>query len=147
MKTGTEMNKNTEAYVLDTSAWLTLIEDENGADAVQQILENAVKGEVDVFVSFVSFMEVYYITLQEHEKAEAQLRIELMTSLPILRIESSMSLGILAAEIKAFHKLSVADAWIAALAKERCAILVHKDPEYEQLENYVRTLKLPYKSS
>jgi len=58
-----------------------------------------------------------------------------------------MSLGILAAEIKAFHKLSVADAWIAALAKERCAILVHKDPEYEQLENYVRTLKLPYKSS
>jgi predicted nucleic acid-binding protein len=82
-----------------------------------------------------------------NKNAEAQLRIELMTSLPVLRIESSMSLGILAAEIKAFHKLSVADAWIAALAKERSAILVHKDPEYEQLENYIQTLKLPFKSS
>ena len=33
------MNKAASAYVLDTSAWLTLIEDEAGADAVQDILE------------------------------------------------------------------------------------------------------------
>ena len=35
------MNDNLEAYVLDTSAWLTLIEDENGADVVQKILEKS----------------------------------------------------------------------------------------------------------
>jgi predicted nucleic acid-binding protein len=140
------MNDNLEAYVLDTSAWLTLIEDENGADVVQNILEKSREGGVTVFVSFITFMEVYYITLQEHGTAEAQERVRLMTSLPIHRIESSQALGILAAEIKALHKLSVADAWIAALAKEQYAILVHKDPEYEQIEDFVQTLKLPYKS-
>jgi uncharacterized protein len=140
------MNDNPEVYVLDTSAWLTLIEDENGADVVQNILEKSREGGVTVFVSFITFMEVYYITLQERGTAEAQERVGLMTSLPILRIESSQALGILAAEIKALHKLSVADAWIAALAKEQRAILVHKDPEYEQIEDFVQTLKLPYKS-
>jgi len=141
------MNDNIEAYVLDTSAWLTLIEDENGADVVQQILEKSREGGITVFVSFITFMEVYYITLQEHGTDEAQERVKLMTSLPILRIESSQTLSILAAEIKALNKLSVADAWIAALAKEQCAILVHKDPEYEQIEAFVQTLKLPYKST
>lgn len=32
------MNKAISIYVLDTSAWLTLIEDESGADSVQQLL-------------------------------------------------------------------------------------------------------------
>jgi hypothetical protein len=40
------MNDNLEAYVLDTSAWLTLIEDENGADVVQNILEKSREGGV-----------------------------------------------------------------------------------------------------
>ena len=53
-----------EKYVFDTSAWLTLIEDELGADTVQKILEKTESGEEQVFVSFMSLMEVYYITLQ-----------------------------------------------------------------------------------
>jgi len=52
----------------------------------------------------------------------------------------------LAAELKAAHRLSVADAWIAALAEERGATPVHKDPEFEQVEAVVKVLKLPYKS-
>jgi len=48
-------------------------------------------------------------------------------------------------ELKAAYRLSVADAWIAALAKERGATLVHKDPEFEQVEAVLEVLKLPYK--
>jgi predicted nucleic acid-binding protein len=55
------MGQATALYVLDTSAWLTLIEDEAGADTVQALLEKARAGEVVVLVSFMSFMEVYYI--------------------------------------------------------------------------------------
>lgn len=51
-----------------------------------------------------------------------------------------------AAELKAKYRLSAADAWIAALAKENNAILVHKDPEYEQIQNEVQLLNLPYKT-
>lgn len=52
------MRQAGDMYVLDTSAWLTLIEDESGADQVQELLEKARAGEVVVLVSFMSFMEV-----------------------------------------------------------------------------------------
>jgi len=139
------MREDVQIYVLDSSAWLALIEDEEGADFVQQILEKAKSGEVDILVSFMSFMEVTYITLQERDLGEADERVNLMAALPITRVESNSSLGILAAELKAQYRISVADAWIAALAKERNATLVHKDPEFEQLEGVIQALKLPYK--
>lgn len=69
-----------------------------------------------------------------------------MNSMPILRVDSSETLGILASQFKASYRLSVADAWIAALAKEKNAILAHKDPEFEQAETEIKVLKLPYKT-
>ena len=53
------------------TAWLTLIEDEAGADLVEGLLEKANEGSVESFVSFMSFI------------AGAQTRISLMVSLPI----------------------------------------------------------------
>ena len=38
------MNENKTAYVFDTSAWFTLIEDEAGADVVESLLEKANAG-------------------------------------------------------------------------------------------------------
>jgi predicted nucleic acid-binding protein len=139
------MSEAVDVYVLDTSAWFTLIEDEAGADVVQELLEKARAGEVVVLVSFMSFMEVYYITLQERDRGEARARVDLMAALPVLRVDSTEVLGILAGGLKARYHLSVADAWIAALAEERDATLVHKDPEFEQIETGIKVLKLPYK--
>lgn len=76
-------------YVFDTSAWLTLIEDEAGADTVQEILEKTRSGEGEIFVSFMSFMELFYITLQEREITEAETRLHLIESLPVIRVEST----------------------------------------------------------
>ena len=69
-----------------------------------------------------------------------------MAALPVLRVESSVQLSQRAGKLKAAHRLSVADAWIAALAAEQDATLVHKDPEFEQVEATIRVLKLPYKA-
>jgi ribonuclease VapC len=140
------MSEAIDIYVLHTSAWLTLIEDEAGADHVHALLEQARVGEIVVLVSFMSYMEVYYITLQERDESEAQTRLDLMAASPGLRVDSTAALGLLAGELKARHRLSVADAWIAALARERKAILVHKDPEFEPLEATLKVLKLPYKA-
>ena len=139
------MSEPLRVYVLDTSAWLTLIEDEAGADMVQQLIEKAQAGEVVLLTSFMSYMEVYYITLQECDAEEARIRIDLLASLPALRVESSQAMGIVAAEIKAHHRLSVADAWIAALSKVQGATLVHKDPEFEQIGSLLPMLSLPFK--
>ena len=139
------MNKKTGKYVLDTSAWLTLIEDEEGADEVQKIIEESIEDKSEIYVSFMTYMEIYYITLQEQDEKEAQSRIELISGLPVFKIESSENVGNIAAQFKAKNRISVADAWIAALAETEKAILVHKDPEFDQLNNSVQLQRLPYK--
>jgi len=50
---------NAKRYVLDTSAILTLIEDESGADRVQTILR-----EGQVWLLWVVLLEATYITRQ-----------------------------------------------------------------------------------
>jgi hypothetical protein len=45
------MSEARDLYVLDTSAWLTLIEDEAGADRIEALLEQARAGEIVVLVS------------------------------------------------------------------------------------------------
>lgn len=139
------MNKKTGKYVLDTSAWLTLIEDEEGADEVQKIIEESIEDKSEIYVSFMTYMEIYYITLQEQDEKEARSRIELISGLPVFKIESSENVGNIAAQFKAKNRISVADAWIAALAETEKAILVHKDPEFDQLNNSVQLQRLPYK--
>lgn len=74
------MSEARDLYVLDTSAWLTLIEDEAGADRIEALLEQARAGEIVVLVSFMSFMEVYYLTMQERDRNEAQARVDLMAT-------------------------------------------------------------------
>ena len=53
------MAENNSSYVLDTSAILTLFENESGADIVERILTQANRGETTIFVSFMSFMECF----------------------------------------------------------------------------------------
>ena len=54
-----------ERYLLDTSAVLTLTDQEDGSEKVEELLDRATGGEVEVEICAVSLMEVYYITLQE----------------------------------------------------------------------------------
>ena len=136
---------NQRNYVLDTSAIFAFTKDEDGAYKVEEILRLAISGKAKIFVSFATFMEIYYITFQERDERSAQALFLSIKSLPIERIESSERLTIIAGEIKALYRLSVADAFVAATAVEKNAILVHKDPELEGLGKTVRTLQLPYK--
>ena len=93
----------------------------------------------------MSFMEIAYITIHEKGMEEADERVRLLGKTPSTRVESSVRLASMAARFKANHGMSVADAWIAALTQDRAATLVHKDPEYEQIESVIDTLRLPYK--
>ncbi len=140
-----DQNGEDKKYVLDSSAFLTFFEDEKGAEIVQELLERAKKFEIDIFVCFATFVEIFYITFRKQGQEEARKRVKLMSRLAITRIESSKELGLIAGRLKATHKLSFADAWIAATAVLYDSTLVHKDPEFEQLEDEIKALKLPYK--
>ena len=134
-----------EPFVLDTSALLCLKENEPGASEVEAILREHGKKEA-VFISFMSVMELAYILEQEQGETAAHQGILQLKQLPVQIVESDEPLGLAAARIKAGHKLSVADAWIAATAERLGAALVHKDPEFEPLAKLIRMKALPWKS-
>lgn len=135
------------SYVFDTSAIFVYTESGEGSDRVENILTLASKGRCEIFISFISLMEIYYVSWQNKGEDIAKESVVLVKSLPIQIVESNERLILSAGRIKANHKLSVADAIVAATAIERSAVLVHKDPELEAVSKYVKTLSLPYKST
>lgn len=134
-----------ETFVLDTSALLCLKENEPGAAEVEAILRQHGKKEM-VFISFMSVMELAYILDQEQGEMASHQGILQLKQLPLRIVESDEPLGLAAARIKAGHKLSVADAWIAATAERLGATLVHKDPEFAPLAKLIRLRALPLKT-
>jgi predicted nucleic acid-binding protein len=120
-------------YLLDTSALLTLRDNESGADRVAEILAMAQRGEARVMGCFVSLMEVSSRVWKDEGEAEGRLAYAQCLSLPVEWVHESRELLEQAAAIKAQYPLSLADAWIAACARLRGAQLVHKDPELQGL--------------
>jgi len=132
---------NRDVYLLDTSALLTFIEDEEGAEEVERILRTG-----RILLPFVVLLEVYYITLRGRGEEVAGKRYAFLKSLEAeLLWDVSEPLLLTAGKFKGKYKLSLADAIIAAFAKDKGAILVHKDPEYEALGSEIKQLALPYK--
>lgn len=127
--------------VLDTSAILTLIEDEPGAARVQEILEQGT-----AVIPWVVLLEAYYISYQERGQDEADLRYALMKRLPVTFDDVLDEPRLLTAgRLKASHRLSLADAIIAAVTMANAGTLVHKDPEYAVIDDQVRQEMLPFK--
>jgi predicted nucleic acid-binding protein len=133
---------NLEEYVLDTSAILTLMEDENGADRVAELLH-----EKKIWLPWLVLLEATYITRQEQGEAEATRRYALLKQLPAEIVWTGDEGTLLkAAQFKADYPISLADALIAAFADQKAAVLVHKDPEFELLDDLIPLEALPYKA-
>lgn len=134
-------DRGNKPYLFDTSALLTLIEDEAGAERVEDLLRRE-----RTILPFVVGLEVYYITRRERTQDEADRRLALIRQLPVMWVDRVSDVVLVAAgNLKSRHRLSLADALIAAFAIDAGAILVHKDPEYEELDSVVEQERLPYK--
>lgn len=131
-------------YLLDTSALLTLRDNEAGADQVAEILYAAQQGKAQCYGCFMSLMEVLYRVWKDENEQEGRLAYQQCLSLPIDWVHEHVRLLEKAAEIKACLAVSLADAWIAATAILQGAVLVHKDPEFVALN--CQQLPLPFKA-
>jgi predicted nucleic acid-binding protein len=131
-------------YLLDSSALLALHDDENGADQVAEILYRASRKQAHCFACFMTVMEIFYRVWKDEGEREGRLAYHQVQALPLTWIHEDRILLEKAAEIKARHQISLADAWIAASAILQDAVLVHKDPEFEALD--CDQLQLPYNS-
>ena len=122
-------------WLLDTSALLALRDNEAGAERVAALLRSAISGQGQVLACFMSRMEVLYRVWKDEDERRARLADAQLQSLPLVWVAATDRLLAQAAELKACHALSLADAWIAAAARQEGAVLVHKDPEFQAISS------------
>jgi predicted nucleic acid-binding protein len=130
------------APVLDSYALLAFLRGEPGEEMVTALLERAGERDQSLHMTEANYAEVKYITVRKDGAARwAEIARELR-ALPIEFHSIDRTLADIAADIKGRHKLSLADAFAAALAKERKAELVTGDPEFATIEKEIKVVWL-----
>ncbi|HXG49123.1 MAG TPA: PIN domain-containing protein [Methylomirabilota bacterium] len=126
------------AQVLDSHALLSLLRDEPGAETVAQILEKAGQRDQPVHMTEVNYAEVQYMIRRKDGEAAWQSVAGELVAAPIQFHPADRALADAAADLKARFKISLADAFAAALARVRKAELVTGDPEFKPLEKEIK---------
>ena len=123
-------------YVLDSYALIGYLENEHFAGRIEQLLKQAKKGEVSLYLHALHLGEVYYITLREQGSNLADLAYSRIKAFPLTFIDQiDEELLLTAASLKANFPISYADSFAAALAKIKNCVLLSGDPELIILEN------------
>jgi len=122
-------------YVLDSYPLLALFLDESpAAGEVDRVLERSEDGECRVGMSLMNTAEVFYIVAKRTSIERAGRIRRSVAGLPVEFLEPSEATIWGAADLKARHAISFADAFAARLALDRGAELVTGDPEFRALE-------------
>jgi predicted nucleic acid-binding protein len=123
--------KNT---VLDSYAILAFLFKEEGHEIVLGLFEKAVEVNKKLLIASPNWAEVRYMVERKVGAVRwAEVRARLL-GLPIAIIEADQELAETAGEIKAFHKMSLADCFAAALARLKKAEIYTGDPEFKAIE-------------
>jgi ribonuclease VapC len=126
------------AKVLDSFALLAYFRDEPGAEMMENLLVAAGKKDSPLHMTDVNYAEVKYSIVRK-DGAEAWTEAaKILEGLPIDFHCTSRALADIAADFKARYKISLADAFAAALAKEKKAELITGDPEFKPLEKEIK---------
>lgn len=121
---------------LDAFAWLAWLQDEPGAAAVQQWLNEAEATRAECVTSIINLGEAYYrlVRVGRRDEAESLWRMALRGRLPVSVKDATRRRVRRAVELKSKHAIAYADAFAVATAIEFNAILLTGDPEIEALE-------------
>ena len=126
------------AAVLDAYALLAFFRGEDAGVPVRELLHKAASADRPLHMTEVNYAEVKYMLLKKDGVEAWEQASDVLKSLPIEFHPASRSLADMAADFKARFKMSLADAFAAALAKEKKAELVTGDPEFKALEKEIK---------
>ena len=126
------------AVVLDSHALIAFFRGEDSGAPVRDLLHKAAIADRPLHMTEVNYAEVKYTLLKKDGVAAWKQSADILTSLPIEFHPADRRLAEVAADVKARHKLSLADAFAAALAKELKAELVTGDQEFKSLEKEIK---------
>lgn len=124
--------------VFDSFALLSFIFNESDADLVADYFKKALVDKKRIFISTVNWSEVMYRVIRKQGRT-AWKAVQLhLHDLPIEIVDADLALSEAAAEFKASNKMSLADAYAAALTKIKKAELVTGDREFQPLESTLK---------
>lgn len=124
--------------VLNSYALLAYFREERGGEGIKALLRRAADADQPLLMTEVNYAEVQYIIRRKDGPEQWEVTAQVLESLPIVFHPATRSLADLAADLKVRYKISLADAFAAALAKERKAELYTGDPEFKPLEKEIR---------
>jgi len=121
-------------YVFDTEPLVALRYDEDGAERVEEILEDVYDGDLTASMSAVTATEVRYVIGRAEGDIHAGVRTVRNHVDGGVEIVPVRSHGLTAARVKMDGNISLGDSFSAALAYEEDAkLVVGKDDEFDSL--------------
>ena len=98
---------------LDAFAWLTWLQDEPGAAAVQRWLDEAEAERAECLTSIINLGEAYYrlVRVDRRDEAQSLWRVALRGTLPVSVKDATRGRVRRAAELKSKHAIAYGDAF------------------------------------
>ena len=95
-------------FVMDACALLAFINDEIGADKVEEMLEKAQNGEIEIYMNIVNLLEIYYGIYREEGSHKADETYQLILKQAIY-INDKLGENVFkeAGRLKAKYKISL----------------------------------------
>ena len=136
------MPKKPKAIVLDSWAVVAYLEGEASAEIVADTIADAHEEQIPLLMTVVNAGEVWYIVARQTSASDADASIKQLRDLGIEFVDADWNLAHGAGYFKSRNKMSFADAFAAALAKQRKAQLVTGDHEFKQVAREIEILWL-----
>lgn len=125
------------ATVLDSFALIAYFRGEPAGVPVKELLQKASRTDKHLHMTEVNYAEAKYMIVRKDGADAWAEAAKVLIALPIEFHPADRELADLAADFKARHMLSLADAFAAALAKKHKAGLVSGDPEFKAVEREI----------
>ena len=128
--------------VLDSYAILAFLFQEKGHERILDLFEKAAQTDQALLVAAPNWAEVRYIVERKVGAGRwSEVRHKLL-GLPLEVVPADQTLAEIAGEIKAARRMSLADCFAAALAKQRKADIYTGDPEFKSVEKEIKVFWL-----
>ncbi len=126
--------------MLDSYAVLAFLFQEKGYDKVLHLFEKAAQADQALLIAAPNWAEVRYMVERKVGAGRwSEVRHKLL-GLPLEVVPVDQALAELAGEIKATRRMSLADCFAAALAKQGKADIYTGDPEFKAVEQEIKVV-------
>lgn len=128
--------------VLDSYAVLAFLFREKGYEKVLDLFEKAAEADQVLSIAAPNWAEVRYMVERKAGAEQWHEARRKLLGLPLEVVSADQPLAELAGEIKVVKKISLADCFAIALAKQRKAEVYTGDPEFRTVEKDVKVVWL-----